>query len=331
MSKEIETEDAKNNKNTHKYTIYAILGAVIISAGAFVLYQNRDYIQSVTKNDVNVADTVVENNIQQHDNEEIFALQKQMEVLQNSFRNLAQQDTRREDVTQLNERINELSAKIDSLAQIKANAQNVLDVISRIDRIESDVYRLSHINNEGAIALATVAMIKEHILFNQNFEFEAMMLSELLVDNPNLSADVQIIKDASQKAVLNDKMLEEEFEKIYKNILHLKQKQASDQSWQDRINSKISNLISIEKKDKNVAQQNGEAKFMTQLHDLVKQHKFMQVVVALNENDSDLKNNELIKSWILQVFEKQKLDDAINNLTTYSLVLMRLDKVVVKD
>ena len=337
MTKPVEKKNPQPQKIKSKkiFLEFVLIGFVL--AIAYGVWQNFEQIKNSFKTE-KVAETPQIDIAAELNGKaaktDIYALQQKIGDLQAALGTIAIKNSQAVDTSILEEKILSLETLINSVINGKADANSVLGLSARTDKLAAEVDRLSRINNEGALILTAVMMIKENALEGKDFSYGAEILSELGGNNPKISTEINTIRELSGSEILSDKQLSADFASIYKNLTTQSAEKQIEQSWQDRINSKLNQIISVKKindKGKQISE-NEQDKLCATLRAITKKNNIKALAALLKNSDNEyIRTNDEISVWIKNVENKTEFSDAVNKISNYCLMLIRLNSLGLKN
>lgn len=340
MSKKpvIEKENHDQTIPTTKLrkALYLSVFAIIVAGAGYFSWKNYDIIkekffpsQEITADkDFPPAVDLFSLVEEKADKATTYALQEKILNLQALLNELTLKQSNSADIANLNERIDNMQDLLIASVNGKADAQSVIGLMVRLDKIENELDRLSRLNNEGAIMLAATMLVKENALEGKNFAFEAAMLAELAGRNPKISGPLKVIENAAQTGIATNTEIALEFNDIYDSLQTKEPEIQTEENWKDRLNNKLSELITINKAEEK-AKEVEHNRFLEAIKDLSEKQQFAQIAVLLKE--SDLTKTPALQKWIRTVEKKQIFESAISQISSYCLVLMKVNNLLVKD
>ena len=336
---ETENNDKKQTKKSYK-SVFGLLFLLIVAGAGYAGWKNYDVIKDklasyypavYEKNEEAVSPVpdwagLIE---EKADKASIYTLQEKLSNMQNLLNQIILQKNDAPDMTLLNERIDNMQDLLIASVNGKADAQSVLGIIVRLDKLENELSRLSRYNNDGALILATVTMIKQSADEGKNFVFEAQMLSELAGEKEKIAEPLMVIEESAEQGVATNEELSREFASVYEK---LNSKNAGkEQSWKERLISKFNELISIKKTDEKTTEDK-QKDFMKALKSLADEQKFAQIVKLIqSSNNKNLNKDLALQEWSKKVEAKQDFETAVNKISSYSLVLMKMSNLQAKE
>lgn len=256
-------------------------------------------------------------------------LQSQISDVQTILNKLLVTESNSPNLSAVEQNVNDLRELIISSVNGKADVQSLVGIINRVDKLESEIDRLAHMNNQGSVLLAAAMLVKESALDGRDFSFEAMMLDELNANNPKISDAINEVKNLAQKRIYNNAELSEQFAEIHHEFVAKNQKD-EPKNWKERIVLKIREFISVKKAEKTPEEK--QIAFLNTLKNLADNQQFSQVVALINGDENpELKSSPSVQKWFENVENKKNFDAAISKISAYSLVLIKLNNVIVKE
>lgn len=340
---EKETENKSKPAKKSRKSLYWLILAIVMAGAGYTGWKNQDFIKEKLSayyqtslqtasepSEIIISPTpewlgLVE---EKADKATVYGLQEKLINLQTIVNELALHQNNTADMVSLNERIDNMQDLLIASVNGKADAQAVLGLIVRLDKMENELNRLSHLNNEGAIMLAATMLVKEKALEGQAFGFEAAMLIELAGDNVKIAEPLKVIENAAQTGIANNTELSREFYEIYNNLKKKEYKNQAEQTWKDRLLSKLSELIKINKAEEKQEEEK-QNKLLDAIRDLYEHQQFSQISALLK--DSKWAENPALQKWMQKVQARQDFESAISQISSYCLVLMKLNTLLPKE
>jgi len=331
MKKSGEEKKEQIRKNSSKSTLFRFILIGFVLAIGYGVWQNFEQIKSAFEQKTEqepIQDTfaIIENKA---DKEQFYTLLQKLNDLQAIVGSLAVKNSQSVDVSALEDKINSLETLINTAINGKADANSVLGLVTRTDKIETEVDRLSRINNDGALTLTAVMMVKENALDGKDFSYSAEVLSELAGNNPKISAEIDTIKNLSGSKILSDKELLVNFAKVYEQLTTKTAKEQIEKSWQDRLRSKLNELVTVKKIDENdTAAAEEKDDFFATLRTLFESKNICKIAAFLKNSDNAyISEDPDVKQWLVNVENKAKFAKATDKIANYSLLLIKLNNL----
>lgn len=286
---------------------------------AMVAMMNRPASQSVNLSE-NADDRLL--------SEQISLLRDEINFLKNNLAaesSLSESDNKK--LEAINQRFETMEKTNLSIIDGKADVATVLGIVTRLDALEEKVKVLSKATDESALILTAVMMVKEAGDRGGSFAYEAGVLHELAKDNSKISAAVARIEKYAQNGIATNTQLINEFESIY-NALLKKQKEEFEKTWKDRLNSKLNEFIKVRKVNGEAEEAFEADKALLSVKSLVEAGDFAAAVNELEAVDNaDIVKDEALEKWIAQAKAKVEFYDAINQISTHSLAVMKVSSI----
>ena len=264
----------------------------------------------------------------------IKQLEKQIYGLQTQIRNLQRTtssgnfDT--ESIKALNNRISNFEKQNIALIETKADKESLMGIINRLDRIEERLNNMAKISDQGALILSAVMMIKDSAEKGNSFEYEAEMLSQLTAQETQMQNSVRIINSYAQRKIPSKQELQENFTQVREVVEKAEQeREIKDKNWKERLNMKFQEVVQI----KHTNQQENETAqpdLLSAAQKEVDTGHFAQAITLLNASPELISQNPILQEWISSAQTHISFNQAISQLSSSSLALMKLNYVQTK-
>lgn len=224
------------------------------------------------------------------------------------------------------EQVKNLEKMNISIIDSKADIASMLGVITRMDNAEQKLNNLAQVTDNSALVLTGALLVKDAADRGQSFAYEAEVLNQLTNGSPQLSKLSAKIGTFANNGVPSDLLLTKEFEKAYTQLLQ-QQKQVFDQSWKERLNTKLGEIVQIKKLNENkpafVANQSLE-----DAKDLVQNADFLRAVAIISKIESpDIKNSSELNAWISKVNQREEFYNAISEVSANALAALKVNNL----
>ena len=165
-------------------------------------------------------------------------MQKQLAGLQAAQEHL----NRNVDADALNQRMEALEKVNLSVIDSKADIATVFGMVNRLDKMEENLQTLTKFTDESALILTGAMLVKDSAERGNDFVYEAEILRQIAEKNQKVKAPIEVISRYAAEGIRTNQYLINEFESIYAALLK-QQKEEFEQSWKDRINSKLNEIV----------------------------------------------------------------------------------------
>lgn len=235
------------------------------------------------------------------------------------------------DFTPLQTQIDEIKIQLAQPIEIpnlanKADAEAVLSLASRLDRIEEKVNKLSQVSDSNALILTATMMVKDAIEQGGSFEIQAEVLNQIAESDIKIKNEVALISSHAILGVKTPVELIEQFDIIY-NEMVVAQKEVFENTWKDKINTKLDEFVKVRKINKNAP----EFKLDTDLEkikNLVDDKKFELAIQELQRNpNQEWQINEKLNAWKDNVANRSAINNAIAKIVNHLLVAMKVNAI----
>lgn len=323
MEKNNETATSRPSK-LHRIKIAFIklvILAAIIAAG-YGMWKNPQIVEQIKgmfQSKEPTSELTVEQQVRQ--------LQNQLVVLQNQLNEYSSREVKNaagDDIIALQERMRTLEKTNLNVIDSKADVAVVLGLLTRLDKAEGKLDTLAKVTDNSALVLTAAMLVKDSAERGGSFNYEMEVLNQLGADNLKLKQPLAEMSKYAAKGIVTQERLDKEFSSIYKQIIK-QEKEAFEQTWTDRINSKLSEIVQIkkvnEKAPKFEANQNLE-----KIRQLVNEHNISAAIAELEKpSNADLLKDEKLKSWLEEARSREDFYDALTQITAGSLAIMKVN------
>lgn len=231
-------------------------------------------------------------------------------------------------ISQLNERVNSLSQKTDQFMNIKADSSVVLSMAEKMNRIEKKADALAKISNQSALILSAAMLVKESAASGQSFIYEAEILKNLSNSQPDIEKQIDYIYNNSSRHFVSDKTLEEKFNLIYGKMAD-QSKAEPAQDWKSRLIHKAKQYVHISEPSVQTSDPYNPQKVLKEIKALVNNGDLAMAINQLSEPENRRLIEEYpeLNEWYQETQNKQKFYQAINQISSYSLSLMKAENL----
>ncbi len=315
-----ETENAKNNVKTKSYKSLTVFIAILLLIGGAAVYiQKNPKILDFFKHQ-NTESDIVTNLQSQIDN---------LNLRLNELEKAPKAEVSTADLAMLNDKINIVSDFNQKILDSKADTSHVLGLMGRVDELDNKVKNLGKVSSQGALVLTASMLVKDNA-YKGPFEYEAEVLKYLAIDTSMEQPAEEIYKYA-QTGVKCKKTLIKEFNLIYDEKSQKENQTENNEnsspepvSWKDKLNSKLSELIVIERineKDNQVK----EIKTEDEIYKLVNDG-FLELAVEKMKH-TEAYNTPEFNNWSKDVMSKEAFDRSLRQLEALTLAFMKAESL----
>ncbi len=250
-------------------------------------------------------------------------LSRQVKHLQNQVDFLSEQ-RKNDDYQEMKDKVAAIEKTNLNVIDSKADVATVLGIITRMDKAEYKLDNLAKVTDEGALILTSAMLVKDAAERGGQFEYEAEVLQEISKDNLKMREPVAVIVKYASEGVLPPEVLKNRFGKIYKAMLK-EQKQAFEQSWTDRLNSKLSEFVQIKrvKEEAPVFEANQGLEIVK--HEMENGNLAAAVKELGRSENADLLKNKALHKWYNQAKATVEFNQAVSKISASSLALMKVN------
>lgn len=265
---------------------------------------------------------------------QIDSIKTEIQIIKQNALNQNTGEVNKEDLKNLNARINNFETQNIALIEKKADKDSLLGLINRLDKIEQRLDNMAKISDQGALILSTTMMIKDSASRGNSYEYEAEMLSQLAQKEPQISDSVRTLANMSQLKISSSTELQKSFKKIYEEVEKAEQaRQTENKNWKERLNMKIKEYIQVKRlKEQDstphpISPEEIQKNMLQQAQEEVSTKHFDKAIHTLNNMPELLQRYTALQNWIGQAQKNVVFNQAINQISTYSLALMKLNYV----
>lgn len=320
-SEQIQKKTAAEHWLAFKRLMIKLLVLAVLAAAGYGLWKNPqivDQIKAVFSGRPSVEDTIAQ--------DKITLFESRLDGLQNQLRQIENQPQAQNvaDLSELSQRLDNLEKTNLNVINSKADVATVLGIITRMDKAEQRLDHLGKVSDNSALILTAVMLVRDSAENGGGFEYEAEVLKQLAAEESEMGAAVEQIYRASQQGILKETQLNREFGVIYKKLLKA-QKDAYEQTWTDRINSKLSEIVQIKRV-------NGEhPKFeadegLEKIRQDVETGNYAAALRELNKpSNAALKEDTALAAWAQEVQARVNFYEAVQQIAARSLAVMKVN------
>ncbi len=307
--------------------LFGLLVLALMAGGGWFLYQNP---QIFNRKDTSAVQ-----------DEKIRQLEARLGYLQQQINDLSAAD----DNGRMAQRLADMNEKIDNISHLnqeildsKAGTGVVLGLVQRLDSLELKFENLGKVSSRGALILTAAMLVKDSAAHKQPFEYEAEVLRQLSVGT-NMETAADTIARYAAEGVLSKKQLKAEFERIYNQEQTARAAEAENQiavaeteeavkaeesGWKEKINAKLSELIIIEKHQKEENPKE-DTRSTDEVYQLVKRGEFDLAVQKMAQNP--FYNAEAFANWRSQVRARVDFAAALRRIQALTLGVMKAENL----
>lgn len=330
--KKQEIDAIQPNQTKNRHLFFKTFSLIVVCMIGYGVWKNPALVQKMT-NWVKTS-SVQEENAYQRENmlyQQISLLQSQISQLQMQVNSLQQQSNSELDLSQVEDKISAIEQQNLNVINSKADVATVLGIVTRLDKIEEKLDTLAKISDDGALVLTATMMVRECADNGVNFVYEAEILNQLAKDDKDIQNDVATILRYANEGVMSQNELQTQFQKIYKNLLKVSEKQSLEgKSWKEKLNIKLSEVVKVKRvNDLAVPQSEQQDKNMfKKVKSLVDEGNLRQALDELHQmNNPVVTDNEILKVWMDKAQAKVNFNQAIANISAHSLALMKVNSL----
>lgn len=305
-----------------KFTFRVLLIALVLGGG-YAFWKNPNLAEDLSAKTKELFDnTNSESTTPQID--QVALLRQEVQDLRTQIALLQSLQAQKQDTTTLEKRFETLEKFNHNVINSKADVAIVLGMLTRLDAAEQQLDVLSRITDQGAVVLTATMMVKDAAEKGGSFIYEAEVLNQLAADNVKVKPALEVIQKAAVDGVSNNAYLMKSFDGVYFSLIE-QTKQESEKTWKDRLNSKISEYIKVQKNgEKSPTNQNIQE--LDNIKILVNSGNIKKAVVLLQQlSNANLQNEPLLKAWMEKAQNKIAFDEAISQIATYYLAALKVN------
>lgn len=252
-------------------------------------------------------------------------LQKQIAGLQNQL-NQTNYKLDNSGFAEVKEQIRNLEKMNLNMIDSKADVAAVLGVITRMDAAEQKIGNLSEVTDSSALILTGTLLVKDAADRGQTFEYEAEVLSQIAADSPQAAAQAQKIRAFAAEGVPSNLALSLQFDHIYAQIRQ-RHNTDSEQTWKDRINSKLNEIVQIKKNDETTPEFE-TARLLEEAAALVKNDDLLRAANLLKKSTNlEISASAGLQEWIAKVEQREDFYRAVSALSADSLAALKVNNL----
>lgn len=316
---------SKSSVGFAKGAVWLVIIAGAVLGGAWYLQQNPQLLQKINN------DSAEQN--------AILRLENKINVLQTEVNELKRLNTEaKNDSLQLAAMLN---GKIDNVNKInseildsRVSTSAMLGVVSRVDALEAKVRSFGQVSARGALTLTAAMLVKDSAATGKPFVYEAEVLRNLALGT-NMEAPADVIASLSYEGLPSPEKLTERFNDLYvkEQTKHTEaelakaeeepvaKNQQKEPDWKEKINSKLSKLISIEYHEKPVA----ELMAKDEVYRLVNEGKFSEASVLMSAKPEY--QTEDFAKWQKQITAAEEFNQALKQIEALTMAVMKAENL----
>lgn len=228
--------------------------------------------------------------------------------------------------TEVREQIRNLEKMNLNMIDSKADVATILGVITRMDAAEQKINNLSEITDSSALLLTGVLLVKDAAGRGQTFEYEAEVLNQIAAGNPQASRQTEKLQTFAASGIPSDLELAVEFEQIRTAMLN-RPKQDSDQTWKQRLNSKLNEIVQIKKLDDNTPRlKTGQT--LNNADRLIENDEILRAATLLKKStEPEIADSAELRAWIAKVDRREEFYQAISALSANALAALKVNNL----
>lgn len=310
---------------THAFGKFAfrVLLIALILGGGYAFWKNPNLTDGVSAKVKSLFENA-HSESQTSQVDQIALLRQEVSDLRTQIALLQSLQAQKQDTSTLEKRFETLEQFNQNVINSKADVAVVLGMLTRLDAAEQQLDVLSRITDQSAVVLTAAMMVKDAAEKGGSFVYEAEVLNQLAADNVKLKSALEAVQKAAVDGIYNNAYLVKSFDEVYLSLFE-QIKQESEKTWKDRLNSKISEYIKVQKNGKK-SPLNQNLQELENVKILVNSGNIKKAVVSLQQlSNANLQNEPLLKAWIEKAQAKIAFDDAISQIATYYLAALKVN------
>ena len=225
-------------------------------------------------------------------------------------------------LNRLEDKVGKMENLTAQYMNIKADSSAVISMGERLDALEKRTFRLAQVSNDGALMLSAALMLRENAAGGQPVRFEAEILRQLSVSQPEIKNAVDYVYNNSSRQYPSDRNLAADYRQICRQLAAKLDNQGS---WQDRLLRKINKYIHISGSMDNDPVVRDIAA-LQKAESYVDDGQFALALKLLDEPvNQPLLADEKLKQWYILTASKLKFNRALSKICTYAFALMKTE------
>ena len=316
---------SKSSVGFAKGAVWLVIIAGAVLGGAWYLQQNPQLLQKINN------DSAEQNAILRLENK-INALQTEVNELKRL--NAEAKNDSLQLAAMLNGKIDNVNKINSEILDSRVSTSAMLGVVSRVDALEAKVRSFGQVSTRGALTLTAAMLVKDSAATGKPFVYEAEVLRNLALGT-NMEAPADVIASLSYEGLPSPEKLTERFNELYikeqtkKTEAELAKaeeelaakNQQKEPDWKEKINSKLSKLISIEYHEKPVA----ELMAKDEVYRLVNEGKFSEASVLMSAKP-EYQTEEFAK-WQKQITATEEFNQALKQIEALTMAVMKAENL----
>ncbi|MDY4884796.1 MAG: hypothetical protein SO141_00885 [Alphaproteobacteria bacterium] len=312
-----------------KGVTWSVIIAGTVLGGAWYLQQNPQILQKINN------DSAEQNAILRLEGK-INALQTEVNELKRL--NAEAKNDSLQLAAMLNGKIDNVNKINSEILDSRVSTNTMLGVVSRIDALESKLRAFGQVSTRGALTLTAAMLVKDSAATGKPFVYEAEVLRNLALGT-NMEAPADVIASLSYEGIPSAEELTERFNRLYVNeqtkqtaaeIAKAEQAESAkntqkEPDWKEKINSKLSKLISIEYHDKPVA----ELMAKDEVYRLVNEGKFSEASVLMSAKPEY--QTEDFAKWQKQSTATEDFNQALKQIEALTIAVMKAENLTAEN
>ena len=295
----------------------------LVLGGGYAFWKNPNLVDDLSaKTKELLANTDSESATPEVD--QVALLRQEVSDLRTQIALLQSLQAQKQDTATLEKRFETLEKFNQNVINSKADVAIVLGMLTRLDAAEQQLDVLSRITDQGAVVLTAAMMVKDAAEKGGSFIYEAEVLNQLAADNVKLKPALDVVQKAAIDGIYNNAYLMKSFDEVYLSLI-AQTKQESEKTWKDRLNSKISEYIKVQKNGEKTPT-NQSIQELDNIKILVNSGNIKKAVVLLQHlSNANLQKEPLLLAWMEKAQTKIAFDEAISQIATYYLAALKVN------
>ena len=255
----------------------------------------------------------------------ITDLQNQITGLQDQINSLAFR-LENSGLGEIREQIRNLEKINLNIIDSKADAAAVLGVVTRMDSAEQKITKLSEVTDSSALLLTGILLVKDAADRGQTFEYEAEVLTQLADNSSQTAPYIAAIRRFAATGLPSDLELSLEYNHLLQE-LRRRQAQQNGQTWTERLNNKLNEIVKIKKTGINTP----EADIETTLDEtaaLINNNDLLRAAKRLKgSNLPQIEDLAGFQNWIAKVEQREEFYRAVSALSADALAALKVNNL----